>query len=104
MVAPVSRVGDMYMGITHHGSPDCPHFVLGRFIVGAANVLGNGQPVVRIGDKGQNTSNPHQPIDTVLTGGVHQAGGKNMHRQGDKVDLGGGIGTTIVGSPNILSK
>jgi len=103
MTVPVARVGDKFFGICNHGSPDCPHVVMGDFITGFPGVLANGMAVVRMGDKGFHSC-PHDPMGEAITGGVHQAGSKGMHRLGGKVDTGGGTSDTITASPNVLSK
>ena len=48
-----ARVGDSVLGLPHgHGCPACPHPVSGSIISGSPNVLIDGRPAVRVGDRG----------------------------------------------------
>ncbi|RLI38349.1 hypothetical protein DRO66_01850 [Candidatus Bathyarchaeota archaeon] len=99
----VVRQGDRFVGSVHHGQSDCPHYVTGSFIQGAVKTNVNGSSAVRVDDVGLST-NPHNPRATALSGGANFIEGKPVHRLGDKVDLGAGIGDSIQASPNVLSK
>jgi uncharacterized Zn-binding protein involved in type VI secretion len=51
---PQARVGDNgQVTACAHGCPACPHpMIMGPAIIGAANVIVNGMPALRLGDTG----------------------------------------------------
>ena len=101
---PVARINDTYQGIFVPPSPATPVWVVGQFIGGALNVTNGGLGVVRVTDLGQ-SNNPYFPVNSAFTGGINTAGGLQIHRLTDKVDIGAGqLGDTVSGSPNLQSK
>lgn len=101
---PQARVGDnAFIPADAHGCPACPHPAAGPAVQGSRNVLTNGLPSVRVGDKGihaaccgANLWNAKLGSATVLING------RRAHRAGDLTTHCGGSGITIVGSPNVI--
>ncbi len=101
---PVSRVKDnAHCPSCSHGKPCCSHPVTGPGTVGSPNILVNGQPPLRIGDPGvhstccgPNTWVVAQGSSTVSFNDIPVA------RLGDQTTHCGGVGTLIVGSPNVI--
>ncbi|MFT5684578.1 MAG: putative Zn-binding protein involved in type VI secretion [Myxococcota bacterium] len=101
---PVSRVGDnAHCPADAHGCTACAHPVTGPGINGSPNILINSQPPLRIGDPGThaaccgpNTWVVAQGSSTVSFNDIPVA------RLGDTTTHCGGIGSLIVGSPNVI--
>lgn len=98
------RLGDKSMvPADAHGCPACPHPAIGPAITGALTVLVNDLPALRVTDTGMhaaccgpNTWVAVKGSPTVLIE-YRQA-----HRLGDDDQHCGGMGTLIMGSPNVL--
>lgn len=101
---PQARVGDSsQVPADAHGCPACPHTAIGPAIQGSANVLTNGLPSVRIGDKGIHAACCGPNMWNAKTGsGSVLINGRRAHRLSDLVMHCGGIGTTVQGSPNVI--
>lgn len=102
---PQARVGDNALNPADaHGCPACPHPVVGPAVQGSPNVLTNSLPSVRVGDKGVHAAccGPNMWNAKVGSGTV-LINGKPAHRLADMTKHCGGIGQTIVGSPNVIT-
>lgn len=98
-----ARIGDKAMGIDSHRCKACPHVVSGPATQGAADVIVNGKPAVRKGDRGvhaaccgANTWTAQGASETVIING------KQAFRQGDRTDHCGGSGALIQASGNVI--
>ncbi len=101
---PMGRLGDKSQApVDVHGCPACPHPVIGPAIVGSPNVMVNGMPALRVGDKGihavccgPNTWTATAGSATVMINNLP------AHRMGDQDQHCGGPGTLIEGSPDVI--
>ncbi len=98
------RVGDRALGIDKHRCNACPHVVSGPATQGSGNVIVNGKPAVRKGDKGKhaaccgsNTWNAQAGTPAVIINGM------KAFRVGDMTDHCGGKGVQITASGNVIS-
>lgn len=101
---PQARVGDSsQVPADVHGCPACPHPAIGPAIQGSPNVLTNGLPSVRVGDKGVHAACCGPNLWNAKTGsGSVLINGRKAHRLSDLVQHCGGIGNTVQGSPNVI--
>lgn len=102
---PQARVGDKALNPADaHGCPACPHPVIGPAIQGSGDVLTNGRPSVRVGDKGIHAAccGPNMWNAKVGSGTV-LINGRPAHRLADMTKHCGGVGNTIEGSPNVIT-
>lgn len=101
---PQARVGDAsQVPADAHGCPGCPHMAVGPAISGSSNVLTNGRPSVRVGDKGIHAACCGPNMWAAKTGSRSVLiNGRNSHRLSDMVKHCGGTGWTIQGSANVI--
>lgn len=100
---PISRVGDLSVGICAIGACCCPHAWISRHIQGSPTVHANGRPEMRIGDIGISTC-PHCMISYAITGSqLNLNNSIPVHRVGDAHIAPCGSGTCITGSPNVVT-
>lgn len=104
---PQSRVTDnAFIPADVHGCPVCPHPCIGPGTKGSPTVLVNGLNALRIGDRGThapptvccglNTWAVATGSSSVLFNGIPAA------RIGDSTAHCGGIGSLVMGSPNVI--
>ena len=101
---PQGRVGDnALVPADVHGKPCCPHPATGPASQGSPDVKINGMAALRIGDPGKhavccgpNSWNAAAGSGTVTINDIP------AHRLGDQTTHCGGVGTLIVGSPNVI--
>lgn len=102
---PQARLGDKaFVPADGHGCPGCPHPCIGPAIQGSANVLTNSRPSIRVGDPGVHAAccGPNTWNAKVGSGSV-LINNKPAHRLGDTTKHCGGMGSTIEGSPNVIT-
>jgi uncharacterized Zn-binding protein involved in type VI secretion len=100
-----ARLGDKsQVPVDAHGCPACPHSCVGPSIVGSPDVLVNGRPAIRVGDKGvhaaccgPNTWTAQMGSSTVMINN------KQAHRLNDMDQHCGGVGRMIEGSTNVIT-
>lgn len=103
-MAAQGRLGDRsYNARDVHGCPACIHSVIGPAISGSPDVLVDGKPALRVGDKGihgvccgTNTWQANQGSKTVLING------RGAYRCGDRSEHCGGRGYLVDGSPDVF--
>ena len=101
---PQGRVGDNAMNpACVHGCPACPHPVTGPGSAGSPDVLVNGMMALRVGDPGTHAAccGPNSWSAAKGSGTVY-INNIPAHRLGDTTTHCGGVGTLIVGSPNVI--
>ena len=99
----IARVGDQHTGTCAHGSPCCPHPVVGAIVSGASKTQVNGQLAARIGDTVAHSC-PHCGIGTIVAGSsICIVEGSGVARVGDAVVYPGGAGVIVSGSPTVQS-
>ena len=98
------RLGDKsFVAADAHGCPACPHPATGPAIQGSPDVLVNGRPALRVGDKGLHAACCGSNMWTAAAGsGTVLINNKAAHRQGDSDQHCGGSGKLIEGSPDVL--
>ena len=102
---PAARLGDKSLApVDAHGCPACPHpAAVGPLIQGSNDVLINGMPAGRIGDKGIHAICCGSNMFEATKGsGTVLINGKGAHRMGDDDKHCGGPGMMIEGSPNVI--
>lgn len=86
-----------------HGRICCPHNVVGPATEGSPDVFINGQPALRLGDKGQHSSccgsNTWRCAEGSSTVFIN---GRPAVRLGDRTDHCGGTGSIIEGSDDVF--
>lgn len=101
---PAGRLGDKaQVPADSHGCPGCPHPAIGPAIDGSGNVNINGQPALRVGDKGVHAAccGPNTWEAVQGAPGVF-INGRAAHRMGDPNQHCGGAGKLVEGSSNVL--
>ncbi|MBR9979472.1 MAG: hypothetical protein KFF50_00450 [Desulfatitalea sp.] len=98
-----ARIGDKALGTDAHRCKACPHVVTGPATQGSADVIVNGKPAVRKGDRGvhaaccgSNTWTAQGASDTVIING------KPAFRHLDRTDHCGGTGMLVQASGNVV--
>jgi len=101
---PQGRLGDKSMApVDVHGCPACPHPVVGPAVCGSPDVMVNGMPALRVGDKGVHTACCGENSWEALLGSFTvMINGKGAHRLGDMDKHCGGVGNLIEGSPDVM--
>ena len=102
---PQSRLGDKSnVPADAHGCPACPHPAVGPAIVGSPDVMVNGRPAIRVGDKGVHAACCGPNMWTAQMGSsTVMVNNKQAHRTGDQDQHCGGMGTMQAGSPNVMT-
>jgi uncharacterized Zn-binding protein involved in type VI secretion len=102
---PQARLGDQaHVANDTHNCPGCPHDATGPAITGSPDVMVNGRPAVRVGDKGHHSSCCGSQSWTAETGSATvYFNNRPAHRKDDKSHHCGGDGKTIEGSPNVIT-
>lgn len=96
---PITRVGDISVGICSVGAPCCPHGWVSVHITGSPTTHGHSKPMLRIGDLGASTC-PHCPISYAITGSsITHAEAIPIHRIGDVHNVPCGPGHVVSGDP-----
>lgn len=96
---PVTRIGDMSVGVCSVGAPCCPHGWISIHITGSPVSHASGRPILRIGDMGASTC-PHCPISYAITGSsIDHEDGIPTHRIGDTHNVPCGPGVVVTGDP-----
>ena len=86
-----------------HGCPACPHGATGPAIQGSADVMVNGRPAVRVGDKGIHAACCGPNMWTAQAGsGTVFINGAKAHRKDDADTHCGGNGKMIEGSDDVI--
>jgi uncharacterized Zn-binding protein involved in type VI secretion len=100
----MGRLGDKSMApADFHGTPACPHPVVGPAVIGSPNVLVNGRPALRLGDQGVHAACPGPNTWVAIMGSATVLiNGMPAHRMGDATMHCGGPGNLIEGSPDVL--
>lgn len=101
---PQCRVGDKsFVPADAHGCPACPHPATGPAIKGAATVMVNGKPALRITDNGVHSAccGPNTWIAAQGSGTVFIEK-LAAHRLGDQDTHCGGVGKMVEGSSNVM--
>ncbi len=101
---PQSRVNDnAFVPADAHGCPACPHPCTGPGVMGSPTILVNGLMALRIGDPGVHAAccGPNSWVvasgsSSVLFNDIPAA------RLGDMTTHCGGVGSLVVGSPNVI--
>lgn len=100
---PISRVGDISVGICSVGAECCPHGWVSVHIKGSSDVFTNEKQTMRIGDIGVSTC-PHCVISYAITGSaVTFANEIGVHRPGDIHNVPCGAGVCVSGSPDVFT-
>jgi uncharacterized Zn-binding protein involved in type VI secretion len=102
---PQARLGDQAeVPSDSHGCLCCAHDCVGPAIQGSPNVNVNGKPAIRVTDPGThsaccgaNTWKAQSGSSTVMINNLA------AHRENDQTIHCGGQGTTIEGSPNVIT-
>jgi uncharacterized Zn-binding protein involved in type VI secretion len=100
-----ARLGDKsQVPVDAHGCPACPHSCSGPAIVGSPDVLVNGKPAIRVGDKGVHMAccGPNMWTAQVGSGTVF-INNKQAHRLNDMDQHCGGVGRMIEASTNVIT-
>ena len=102
---PQARLGDKSnIPMDSHGCPACPHPAVGPAVQGSPNVMVNGRPAVRVGDKGVHAACCGPTMWTAAAGSsTVMINNMQAHRLGDKDTHCGGNGQMIEGSNNVMS-
>ena len=102
---PQARLGDKSnIPMDSHGCPACPHPAVGPAVQGSPNVMVNGRPAVRVGDKGVHAACCGPNMWTAAAGSsTVMINNMQAHRLGDKDTHCGGNGQMIEGSNNVMS-
>lgn len=102
---PQARLGDKSnIPMDSHGCPACPHPAVGPAVQGSANVMVNGRPAVRVGDKGVHAACCGPNMWTAAAGSsTVMINNMQAHRLGDKDSHCGGNGQMIEGSNNVMT-
>jgi uncharacterized Zn-binding protein involved in type VI secretion len=101
---PQGRVGDYaFVPADAHGCPACPHPCTGPATAGSPNVLVNGMMALRVGDPGSHAAccGPNS-WNAAMGSATVFINDKQAHRLGDTTTHCGGVGSLIVGSPNVI--
>lgn len=98
------RVGDRaFAPADAHNCPKCPHTVQGPAAMGSTNVLVNGKPALRLGDRGVHTACCRANLwASVMGSPTVLVNGRPFTRIGDSILHCGGPGILVMGSPNVL--
>jgi uncharacterized Zn-binding protein involved in type VI secretion len=102
---PQCRLGDKSnVPADAHGCPACPHPCVGPAIIGSPDVMVNGLPAIRVGDKGIHAACCGTNMWTAQQGSTTvKINGQDAHRQGDPDTHCGGSGQMIEGSTNVMT-
>jgi uncharacterized Zn-binding protein involved in type VI secretion len=104
MSIPITRVGDLSMGVCSVGAPCCPHSWISVHIQGSPIAHAHDKQIMRIGDIGISTC-PHCVISYAITGSsITHADGIPVHRLGDTHIVPCGTGSVITADPQVLSE
>lgn len=86
-----------------HGCPSCPHSARGPASTGSSNVLVNGKPALRVGDKGYHRGCCGNEKWVAVQGAARVLiNDRPAHRLGDEDAHCGGGGHLMEGSPDVL--
>jgi len=98
------RLGDKgHVPVDAHGCPACPHVAIGPAIVGSPDVLCDGLPSLRVGDRGLHSSCCGTNTWVATRGSMTVfINGKPAHRKDDAQHHCGGDGKLIEGSPTVM--
>jgi uncharacterized Zn-binding protein involved in type VI secretion len=101
---PQGRLGDKsFAPVDAHGCPACPHPVTGPAVSGSPDVMVNGRPALRVGDKGVHMACcGENSWEATLGSSTVMINGQGAHRLGDMDQHCGGVGTLIEGSPDVM--
>jgi uncharacterized Zn-binding protein involved in type VI secretion len=102
---PQARLGDKsQVPADAHGCPACPHPCIGPAIQGSPDVVVNGRPAIRVGDKGVHAACCGPNMWTAAQGsGTVMINNQQAHRLGDQDAHCGGSGKMIEGSDNVIT-
>ena len=96
---PVTRIGDISVGICSVGAPCCPHGWVSIHIKGSPTDHAHSKQILRIGDIGISTC-PHCVISYAITGSsIDHEDGIPTHRIGDVHNVPCGPGNVVTGDP-----
>jgi uncharacterized Zn-binding protein involved in type VI secretion len=100
-----ARLGDKSnVPVDAHGCPACPHPCVGPAIVGSPDVLVNGMPAFRVGDKGIHAACCGSNMwEAQMGSSTVMINNKAAHRMGDQDKHCGGMGQMIEGSTNVIT-
>lgn len=99
-----ARLGDIAKcPADSHGCKACSHSVQGPAVQGSSNVTINGQPALRVGDRGIHSTCCGANTWTAAEGSATVfINGKPAVRIGDRTAHCGGSGTMAAGSSNVI--
>ncbi len=99
-----ARTGDRaHCDADAHGCPACPHAVEGEARAGSPNVVINGAPALRVGDKGSHEGCCGDGVWRIVGGAPGVViNGRRAARSGDPVSHCGGSGVVVGGSGNVV--
>ena len=102
---PQARLGDKsQIPADAHGCPACPHPAIGPAVQGSPDVMVNGRPAVRVGDKGVHAACCGPNMWTAAQGSsTVMINNMQAHRLGDKDTHCGGSGQMVEGSNNVMT-
>ncbi|HEY4238299.1 MAG TPA: PAAR domain-containing protein [Kofleriaceae bacterium] len=102
---PQARVSDQSNNPADaHGCPKCPHQCTGPAMKGSPDTHVNNLPAVRVGDNGMHTACCVANTWVALKGsGTVMINNIPAHRKTDQVTHCGGVGQTIMGSPDVIT-
>jgi len=100
---PVTRNGDISMGICACCCAGCPHVWISVHVGGSKNVLTNGRGTMRRGDIGVSTC-PHCPVSHAVEASPNVlVNNRGVHRLGDAHNLPCGTGVVVTASSNVFA-
>ena len=102
---PQARLGDKsQVPADAHGCPACPHPCIGPAVQGSPDVMVNGRPAIRVGDKGVHAACCGPNMWTAAQGsGTVMINNMQAHRMGDQDSHCGGNGKMVEGSDNVIT-
>jgi uncharacterized Zn-binding protein involved in type VI secretion len=100
-----ARLGDKSnVPVDVHGCPACPHNCTGPAILGSPDVMVNGKPAIRVGDKGIHMACCATNTWTATVGsGTVMINNKQAHRLNDMDTHCGGVGRMVDASTNVIT-
>lgn len=102
MGQPVARLGDRVVGRCHHGRDDCPHQWSGTIIGGSDNVITEGNPQARLGDKVQHNC-PHCGTGTIIEGSGSVLNQQGLAHINDEIITPAGKGRIVGSADSVLA-
>lgn len=99
---PITRIGDVTVGVCDHGLPCCPHGCVGVHITSSPDVTANGRKITRRGDLSAHSC-PHCGVNANVGHSPNvQANSIPVTRKGDAVTEFCGGGVCVSGSPDVI--